>query len=229
MVFVPGFFAKKKTTKSTTPNVAPPPKPPVTVNQAIPSSNSPSSRALNESPKNKEFESIRVSIPTHQGLLEKSMEGLAPISSKLGDFEKTLQDLDKEIHGFEKVIEGHLGSNDYFPALDQARSTHTANSSGPTMKTPTVLLSKPKPLNDRSNMDLDNNNSKPKSEGKWLRIQRPIHSNENNTPEAVLGKRSPLTPIESSTPSKRRASAGVAQNENFPPLTEAVSQPRRGR
>ena len=118
MVFVPGFFTKKKTAKSTTPNVAPPPKPLVTVNQAIPSSNSLSPRALNESLGNKEFESVRVSIPTHQGLLEKFMEGLAPISSKLGDFEKTLQDLDREIHGFEKVTEGHLGSNDYIPALD---------------------------------------------------------------------------------------------------------------
>ena len=229
VVFVPDFFAKKKTTKSTTPNTAPPPKPPVIVNQAIPSSNSLSSRALNESLGNKEFESVRVSIPTHQGLLEKSMEGLAPISPKPGDFEKTLQDLDREIHRFEKVTEGHLGSNDYFPALDQAHSIHTANLSSPTMKTPTVLLSKPKSLNDRSNMDLDNNNSKPKFEGKRLRIQRPIHSNENNTPEAILGKRSALTPLESSTPSKRRASAGAAQNENFPPLAEVVSQPHRGR
>ena len=229
MVSVPSFFAKKKTAKSTTSTAAPPPKPPVTVNQAIPSSNSPSLRALNESLGNKEFKSVRVSIPTHQGLLEKSVEGLASISSKPGDFKKTLQDLDREIHGFEKVTEAHLGSNDYFPALDQAHSTHTTNSSGPTMKTPTALLSKPKPLNDRSNMDLDNINSKPKSEGKWLRIQRPIHSNENNTSEVVLGKHSPLTPLESSTPSKRRASAGAAQNGNFPPSAEAVSQPHRGR
>ena len=78
-------------------------------------------------------------------------------------------------------------------------------------------------------MDLDNNKFKPQSKGKWLRIRRPIHSNENNTPEAVLGKRSPLTPLESSTPSKHRASVGAAQNENFPPSAEAVSQPRRGR
>ena len=46
------------------------------------------------------------------------MEGLVLISSKPGDFKKTLQDLDREIHGFEKVTEGHLGSNDYIPALD---------------------------------------------------------------------------------------------------------------
>ena len=118
MVSVPGFFAKKKTAKSTTPNAAPPPKPPMKVNQAIPSSNPPSSTALNESPGNNEIESVRVSISTHQGLLEKSVEGLVLISSKPGDFEKTLQDLDREIHGFEKVTEGHLGSNDYIPALD---------------------------------------------------------------------------------------------------------------
>ena len=74
------FFAKKKMAKSTTSTAAPPPKPLVTVNQAIPSSNSPSPRALNESPGNKEFESVRVSTPTHQGLLEKSVEGLTPIS-----------------------------------------------------------------------------------------------------------------------------------------------------
>ena len=118
MVSVPGFFAKKKMAKSTTPNAAPPPKPPMKVNQAIPSSNPPSSTALNESPGNNEIESVRVSISTHQGLLEKSVEGLVLISSKPGDFKKTLQDLDREIHGFEKVTEGHLGSNDYIPALD---------------------------------------------------------------------------------------------------------------
>ena len=82
-----------------------------------------------------DFESISASSPTHQNMLERSGDGFALISSKPGDFEKTLQDLDREIHGIGKGNDDILGSNDPFPAPGQAHLTHTANSPGPNWKT----------------------------------------------------------------------------------------------
>jgi len=222
VVFVPGFFAKKKVTNPTTPVTNPPPNPLVTVHLATLGLNPPSPKALNENPRNQGIESVRVSIPIHQDALQKSEEGLAPISSKPGDFEKTLQDLDRDIHGFEKGTEDNLISKDFLPATVQTHSAQTSLVCGPSSRTPPVQLTKPIPLNDRSNMVLDHNDFKAQSEGKWLRIQRPIHSNENNISEVVLGKCSPLISLESSTPSKRRALTGAAQNENDPPSSEAV-------
>ena len=87
------------------------------------------------SPGNMDFESISASSPTHQNMLERSGDGFALISSKPGDFEKTLQDLDREIHGIGKGNDDILGSNDPFPAPSQAHLTHTANSPGPNWKT----------------------------------------------------------------------------------------------
>ena len=231
-VSVSGYFANKKATTTTTSVTAPPPTKPATeANQPISAVNSTSPRALNVSPGNMDFESVSASSPTHQNMLKRSGDGFAPISSKPGDFEKTLQDLYREIHVFGKGNDDILGSNDPFPAPGQAHLTHTANTPSPNWKTPPDQLAKPNSLNDRLTLDLDKSNSKPTTEGKWLRIQRPTHSSENTSPKAVLGKRSPLSPLKSPIPPKRRAIAGVVQNLNeiLPPSAEAVSQPRWGR
>ena len=113
-----GFFAKKKATIPVSLITDPPPITPVTVHPVTEGLCSPSPRALNENFENQGLDPVRISSPTHQVVLQKSEEILAPVPSKLADFKKTLQDLDREIHGFEKVTEGHLGSNDYIPALD---------------------------------------------------------------------------------------------------------------
>nr|POE84353.1 hypothetical protein CFP56_48376 [Quercus suber] len=190
-----------------TPKAVPPPITPVTTQQATSEPSPPSPRALNVSPGKPGCESVSVSIPTHQGTMGKSKEDSAPISSKLDDFEKTLQDLDRDIHGFEKVAEDHLVANDSTTFLHQGQSAQSALFLGPTMGPPLVQLNKPIPLNDQSNMDLDHSNVKSQAEGKWLRIQRPTYSKEINNSEAILGKRPPLIPLESSTPTKRKARA----------------------
>nr|POE71273.1 hypothetical protein CFP56_73265 [Quercus suber] len=169
--------------------MVPPPNLSEAVHQATSKPIPSSSRALNENPGNRGSESVSLSVPDHQDNTEKSKEDLAPIFSKLADFEKTLQDLDSDIHDFEKVAKVHLVPKDSLPMKDQAHSAQSALLLSPTIGSPLVQLTKPIPLKDRSNMDLDQSNFKSQSEGKWLRIQRPIHSKENNISEAILGSK----------------------------------------
>nr|POF19212.1 putative ribonuclease h protein [Quercus suber] len=119
-----------------TPKAVPPPITPVTTQQSTSEPTPPSPRALNVSPGKTGCESVSVSIPTHQGIMGKSKEDSAPISSKLDDFEKTLQDLDRDIHGFEKVAEDHLVANDSTTLLHQAQSAQSGLFLGPTIGPP---------------------------------------------------------------------------------------------
>nr|POE66555.1 hypothetical protein CFP56_18809 [Quercus suber] len=228
VVTVPGFFTKKKPASHTTPYVSPPQTSPPSVQQATSGTSHPSPRTFNEIPENRGLGSVSISGTTNQRIRDKTEEVSGTSSSIRGDFEKTLQDLDRDILSCEKVIEDPRVSNNLPPAHEQLHSAHIAHLVGPTNKHPIVQPISPSPLYDRSNMDQDQNSFTTQSEGKWLRIQRPFHLKENINPEPVLGKRLPLTHLESSTPLKRRARAGAAQDENFPPSAEAALQPRRG-
>nr|POF12446.1 hypothetical protein CFP56_44879 [Quercus suber] len=136
----------------------------------------PSPRTLNESPENQGCKSDSVLGTTHHSTWwDKPKEDPTSISLNLGDFEKTLQDLDKDILGFEKGVKDQRDSNDPLHVPDQAHSAHIAPSIGLTDKTPQVQPIMPTPLIDRTNMDLDHNILIAQSEGKWLRIQRPTH------------------------------------------------------
>nr|POF00674.1 hypothetical protein CFP56_46157 [Quercus suber] len=196
--------------------------------QATSGTSHPSPRTFNESPGNRGLGSVSISGTTNHWIRDKTEEALGTSSSIRGDFEKTLQDLDRDILGCEKVTEDPRVSNNPPPAQEQHHSAHITNLEGPTNKHHIGQPISPSPLNDRSNMDQDQNLPTTHSEGKWLRIQRPLHLKENINPEPVLGKRSPLIHLESPTPLKRRARAGAAQDENFPPSAEAALQPRRG-
>ncbi|KAL0007215.1 hypothetical protein SO802_008717 [Lithocarpus litseifolius] len=108
VVSVPVFFAKKNPGHTTPPTMASPLSSPMTVHLATSSTTPPPPRTLNERPGNQGIgnqgaESASVSDPAHRGFLKKSEKSSVPISSKLDDFEKTLQDLDNDIHGFDKT------------------------------------------------------------------------------------------------------------------------------
>ena len=228
MVSVPGFFAKKKVTNPASPSTEPPPSFQTTVHTATGEPCSPPPRALNENPVVQEVVSDRVSTPTHQVGFQNSEEILAPIPPKLADFEKTLRELDRDIHGFEKDTVGESASNVILPASAHVHSAQSSLSPSPDARNPSVQRAKPIPLNDRTNMAVDQSDCIAQPEGKWLRIQRPRNSNDSIVPDVVLGKRSPRHSLDSPIPSKRRALNGAALEENVPPSAEAALQPRRG-
>ena len=232
VVYVPGYYANKKASITTSSVPAPhPTKPATEATQPTAAVNSTSPRALNDNPGNGDFEPVSASSPTQQNMVERSGEVSAPIFSKLEDFERTLQDLDTDIHGFGKGMVGISGSKDLWLDQHQAHLSHTNNGPDPIAKAPLDQPDKTNSLHGSPTLDPDKITSNPTSEGKWLRIQRPIHSSDITSSEAVLGKRSPLSPLKSPIPLKRRAVEGVVQdpNETFPPSAEAISQPRRGR
>lgn len=76
-------------------------------------------------------------------------------------------------------------------------------------------------------MDLDHIHLKAQSKGKWVRLLRPTHTKGRHNSVAILGKRSPLNPLESFIPTKHRVCADAAQDENCPPTAKAVLQPRQ--
>ena len=229
VVSVPGFFAKKKVSNPASPGTDPSPIFPVTVHTATEELCSPAPRALNENPVIQGVDSDRVSTPTHHVGFQKSEEILAPVPPKSADFEKTLRELDRDIHGFENDTVGESASNVILPATAQVLSAQSSLSPSPNARTPPVQRAKPIPLNDRTNMAVDQNEHTVQPEGKWLRIQRPRNSNDISVSDVVLGKRSPLISLDSPTPSKRRTINGAVLEENVPPSAEAALQPRRGR
>ena len=164
-------------------------------------------------------------------MVERSGEGSAPIFSKLEDFERTLQDLDTDIHGFDKGLVGNPGSKDHGPDQHLAHLSHAEKGPDPSATAPLAQPDKTNSAHGGPNLEPEKNFAKPTAEGKWLRIQRPIHSSDITSSEAVLGKRSPLSQLKSPIPLKRRAVEGAVldANESFPPSAEAVAQPRRGR
>ena len=188
MVSVPGFFAKKKVTNPASPSTEPPPSFQTTVHTATGEPCSPPPRALNESPVVQEVVSDRVSTPTHQVGFQNSEEILAPIPPKLADFEKTLRELDRDIHGFEKDTVGESASNVTLPALAHVHSAQSSLSPSPDARNPSVQRAKPIPLNDRTNMAVDQSDCIAQPKGKWLRIQWPRNSNDSTVPDVVLGK-----------------------------------------
>ncbi|XP_030974782.1 uncharacterized protein LOC115994691 [Quercus lobata] len=229
VVSVPGFFAKKKVANPASPGTEPPPFLQATVHTATVEPCSPPPRALNENPVIQGVDSDRVSTPTHHVGFQKSEEILAPVPPKLADFEKTLRELDRDIHGFEKDTVGESASNVILPATAHVHSPQSSLSPSPDARNPPVQRAKPIPLNDRTNMAMDQSERIAQPEGKWLRIQRPKNSNDTSVSNVVLGKRSPLSSLASPIPSKRRALNGDALEENVPPSAEAALQPRRGR
>ena len=232
VVYVPGYYASKKASTSTSSVPAPHPTKPTTETSQPPAAvNSTSPRALNENPGNGDFEPVSASSPTQQNMVERSGEGSAPIFSKLEDFERTLQDLDTDIHGFDKGLVGIPGSKDHGPVQHLVHLSHADKGPDPSATAPLAQPDKTNSAHGSPTLEPDKNFSNPTAEGKWLRIQRPIHSSDITSSEAVLGKRSPLSHLKSPIPLKRRAVEGAVQdsNESFPPSAEAVAQPRRGR
>ncbi|XP_075668948.1 uncharacterized protein LOC142638768 [Castanea sativa] len=126
---------------------------------------SPPPRSLNVNTKNRGSVSVSVSDYAHQGILDSSNDVPTPKSSNHDDFEKTVQELDSEIHGFDKVTKEIVDLSTHLSSTDQAQSAHTNLPSGPPSKMPLMQPMKPNPLRDQSNMDLDHNNPKPHSEG----------------------------------------------------------------
>ena len=123
------------------------------------------------------------------------------------------------------------GSKDHGPVQHLVHLSHADKGPDPSATAPLAQPDKTNSSHGSPTLEPVKNFSNPTAEGKWLRIQRPIHSSDITPSEAVLGKRSPLSHLKSPIPLKRRAVEGAVQesNEPFPPPAEAVAQPRRGR
>ena len=131
-------------------------------------------------------------------------------------FEVTLESLDKDIalfDGFPESCGEHL--NPLGP-----------HNSGPSDNT---LLPKPKsPLANLTILSPSCDNPTPKTSPKWTRIKRQVGlSDDLESLNVALGKRTPLLPHSDAKPPKRRTTHVAAQKGNINPTVEAGSQPRR--
>ena len=131
-------------------------------------------------------------------------------------FEATLESLDKDIALFDGSPEScgmHL--NPLGP-----------HNSGPSNNT---LLPKQKsPLANLTTLSPSCDNPNPKTSPKWTRIKRQVGlSDDTESLNVALGKRTPILPHSEAKPPKRRTTLVAAQKKNTNPSMEAGSQPRR--
>lgn len=128
-----------------------------------------------------------------------SSEEVLPLKfSNHGDFEKVIQDLDSDIHCFDRTESSPLVPKNALPEEDQSNPPHQAQSTGPTAVCSQAQPNEPIPLNDLMNLDSDTTMTKTQSEGKWLRIQRPAHLKESQNSNVTLGKCISLDQLDSS-------------------------------
>ena len=131
-------------------------------------------------------------------------------------YEVTLEMLDKEITMFD-------GS-------PVSRGEHL-NPLGPLNSGPSnsSLLPKPKsPLANLTNLSPSHDNPIPKTSPKWTRIKRQVGlSDDSESLNVALGKRTSHLPHNDAKPPKRRITYVAAQKENLIPTVEAGSQPCR--
>ena len=69
----------------------------------------------------------------HQRSFESSKEVPSLKFSNPRDFEKVIQDLDSDIHCFDKVEASPIGPNNALPITKQVNPSHPAHSPGPTL------------------------------------------------------------------------------------------------
>ena len=178
---------------------------------------------------NQGIESVSGEDFAHQKIFERTKADFPLKSSKPNDFKQLIQNIDCEIHCFDKVVAFSLVSNESLSATKQANTSQPAHPPGPIIEGSHSQPTKSTPFSDLSNMDMDRMHSKAHSEGKWVRIQRPAHLKKNQSSYVSLGKCNSLNHLESSIPTKRRARVGIVHVENCPPTAEADLQPCRER
>ena len=109
------------------------------------------------------------------------------------------------------------------------KPSHPTHSTSPTSEPSPIQPTKPIPLNDLTNVDKGLAMAQNQSDGKWVRLQRPAFLKDNIKSDVSLGKRSPSAHLDSPIPYKRRACAGVSNEENSIPAAAADLQPRQYR
>ena len=229
VISVQGFFSKKKQSTATHPTEPQQPTPPAREQQPSPETPPHPPRTTSEISDKEKSEAVKAAdFPPQKYFV--SSEEVSPLKfSNHGDFEKVIQDLDSDIHCFDRAEASPMDPKDALPVEDQFNTPHQAQTSGPSAICSQAQPNEPTPLNDQTNLDTDITMSKTQSEGKWLRIQRPAHLKENQNPGVTLGKRISLDLLDSSIPPKRRGRIGAAQDENSLPEAVADIQPRRKR
>ena len=229
VISVQGFFAKKKQSTATHPIETQPPILLAREHQPTSETSPHPPRSSSEISEKKKSEAVKEADFPHQKSFISSKE-VPPLKfSNLGDFEKVIQDLDSDIHCFDRTEDSPVGPKNALPVKEQINPSHLAHSPGPTAEFSHIQHNEPTPLSDLTNLDIDLKMAKTQSEGKWLRIQGPTHLKESQNSDVTLGKRISLDQLDSSIPPKCRGRVSAAQDENSLPEAVADLQPRRKR
>ena len=229
VISVQGFFAKKKQSTTTHPIEPQRPIPPAREQQPASETSPYPPRSSSEISNKEKSEAVKATdFPLQKSFV--SSEEVHPLKfSNHGDFEKVIQDLDNDIHCFDRTEASPMGPKNALPMKEEINPSHQAQSPSPTVEFSQVQLNESTLLNDLTNLDIDITMTKTQSEGKWLRIQRPAHLKESQNSVITLGKHISLDQLDSSIPPKRRGRVGAAQDENSLPEVVADLQPHRKR
>ena len=174
---------------------------------------------------NQGTKAVSVTKPTSQEIFEGNKTDLPTKVVLPDEFEQLIQNLDREINCFDRVTDSQGSLSEPGRVLDKSNTSQIGPPLGLSFEDSITQPLKPTPLNDLSNMDHNLVLSKAHSNGKWLRIQRPVHLKENQNLDASLGKHSYFIKLDSPKPPKHRAHVDVVYDENCPPTTEADFQP----
>ena len=212
---VPGFYAHKKA-KQKGQNRAgtqyQTQEPPAATEWVAPQNTPPKSQlqTVNLAADNSAEVTAPTSVASAPPLLVLPMKPTQPFT-----FDQVIEEIDKDIHRFDKVVPAQKIPMDSNP---EQSILHT---NGPnTSKSPLSDTSKNSQAQDTSDTMI---------ERKWTRIQRPNLLSIEEPLVTSLGKRGPLPFTEESTPQKRRATSEDGAPSSSPQTAVADRQPRRAR
>ena len=228
VILVKGFFAEKKQSRESHPKDPKPTSSSASEQHTSAESPHPPRPATKTSEK-QGSEAAREAILAHKGTFERFKADSSLNCSNLGDFEKIIQDIDSDIQCFDRSVAFSLDQISDIPEPVLIKPSQPAHSTSPTSEPSPIQPTKPIPLKDLTNVDKGLGMAQNQSDGKWVRLQRPAFLKDNIKSDVSLGKRSPSVHLDSPIPYKRRACAGVSNEENSIPAAAADLQPRRYR
>ena len=145
------------------------------------------------------------------------------------DFEILIHEIDREINRFDDEATAVQNSNVPLPAHIPTSLFPPLHPPNPSTERPDSQPNKPSPLRDLTNLGPALSQSQAQTGGKWVRVSRPAHLDENLPLASYTGKRKSKPSQTNSLPSKRRALGAATSDETSFPTAEADSQPRRDR
>ena len=225
VIMVPGFYAKKSHSLSThlpsTPTSHPQPSDPqpspsFPINPSVPS------KMPNGLPETQTFtERIPPSAPV------KSTVPTSPNIPTHPDFETLIHEIDREISRFDGEATAVQNSNVPLPAHIPTPLFPPLHPPSPSTERSDSQPNKPSPLRDLTNLGPVLSQSQVQFGGKWIRISRPAHLDENLPLATYTGKRKSKPSHSNSLPAKRRALGAASSDVTSSPTAEADPQPRR--